>query len=146
MEFMCISSINVDKAKLKIKYVFSYFRLVQTKPIYMGMSQNRGAITECPKPFFSNKKSELGAFLFWDIPIYIYMLFLFGYGISISQWMTVVHTVYISISMNTKAKNIMWTQNSLIMPPIQVNLMFVCFFLSIPNCSCRLYIVVDCRL
>jgi hypothetical protein len=56
MEFMCISSINVDKAKLKRKYVFFYFRLVQTKPIYMGMSQNRGAITECPKPFFSNKK------------------------------------------------------------------------------------------
>ena len=35
----------------------------------MGMSQKRGAITECPKPFFFLlKKSELGALLIWDIP------------------------------------------------------------------------------
>ena len=40
--------------------------------MHLGMSQSRGAITECPKPFFLAKKSELGALLFWDFPIYIF--------------------------------------------------------------------------
>ena len=37
---------------------------------HMGMSQNRGAIAlSAPSPSFLTKKSELGALLFWDIPI-----------------------------------------------------------------------------